>query len=631
MRRRGQSQAVQPRGAVFGHTVIPQTCQERNQIHIEVVPRPPHACSDRMCAEVLSEDVLKLTPVQTFPPPNVVPPEHAKMVLSKTQFQLQMQFQEALYACSTPMKLIRYNSSKYIHSRKKTEGIDLDYEVDIDPTLKIDSNGEALDILNPGLNAMKELQGLSALPVIDTVNSPSVDEKESIDAAEKKKMRQTQLFMDNIDNPRLPIMQAYHPGFSYDGGFEYLIRGKDKESSWIKNPDITNLGYRAALRFLMEIKSFHIEYGTGPREPFFLEFALYDCSNLLKVSESFWFFTDESKSLQSAKVVENSSSPYAESNQVIFSLSEVHESIFLACKVYRVLQGDLKAGYDVYGSKNPKGVEEDLEFFIQRFPKFKQLFLWSAIPLVDENKRFTADPSFMREFFAPLSPNEPFDIMALRSSIKERLRNPKGLWSVPVKIDLSFRKLSKDRSEAIVDVTQKGEYVVIDPLVRRLMPAKSAKEGPVEENDGKSNELKEISEVVNESLVSVSNRKLQVARELLEFPPSSRLWPIEEHYHVLYVYPECVSIPDCRNVCVSIQIRDSDDIVEQDGLPLIFGTPPWPTFTNEAYSEVTYHSKLPTFESEIKVIICSKFLFKTVSRLNCLSIYLHVHIFSLLF
>lgn len=100
-----------------------------------------------------------------------------------------------------------------------------------------------------------------------------------------------------------------------------------------------------------------------------------------------------------------------------------------------------------------------------------------------------------------------------------------------------------------------------------------------------------------------SDEKSRPIKELLEFPVKEILLPHYTYRNLLFVSPKELNFSNrtgsARNLAVRIQLMAGEG--EQFALNNIFGKSSCPEMTNEAYTAVTYHSKMPVFYDEIKI------------------------------
>ena len=105
--------------------------------------------------------------------------------------------------------------------------------------------------------------------------------------------------------------------------------------------------------------------------------------------------------------------------------------------------------------------------------------------------------------------------------------------------------------------------------------------------------------------------------------------PYTEFFNILYIYPQSLRYDSqrvfskARNLCVTIEIRDTDNTNESRSLPIIYGRPHDSSlFVTSATTAVSKHSVTPDFFEEIKVALPLNFSEKlhilfTFSHISC--------------
>lgn len=99
------------------------------------------------------------------------------------------------------------------------------------------------------------------------------------------------------------------------------------------------------------------------------------------------------------------------------------------------------------------------------------------------------------------------------------------------------------------------------------------------------------------------DEKSRPVKEVLEFPIKELLTPHYTYRNLLFVSPKELNfsnrVGSARNLAVRIQLMAGEG--EQNAMCNVFGKSSCPEMVNEAYTAVTYHSKIPVFYDEIKI------------------------------
>ncbi|CAN8011055.1 unnamed protein product, partial [Ixodes pacificus] len=125
-------------------------------------------------------------------------------------------------------------------------------------------------------------------------------------------------------------------------------------------------------------------------------------------------------------------------------------------------------------------------------------------------------------------------------------------------------------------------------------------------------------------LVPYPDEKGRPTKEALEFPPREVLRPDYVYRNLLYVYPRALNFAgrpgSARNIACRIQFMCGEEAT--CALPVLFGKSSCPELVTEVYTSVTYHSKSPDFQDEVKVKLPARLtdrhhLFFTFYHISC--------------
>uniref|UniRef100_A0A6B0VH54 Putative ph domain-containing protein n=1 Tax=Ixodes ricinus TaxID=34613 RepID=A0A6B0VH54_IXORI len=120
------------------------------------------------------------------------------------------------------------------------------------------------------------------------------------------------------------------------------------------------------------------------------------------------------------------------------------------------------------------------------------------------------------------------------------------------------------------------------------------------------------------------DEKGRPTKEALEFPPREVLRPDYVYRNLLYVYPRALNFAgrpgSARNIACRIQFMCGEEAT--CALPVLFGKSSCPELVTEVYTSVTYHSKSPDFQDEVKVKLPARLtdrhhLFFTFYHISC--------------
>jgi hypothetical protein len=355
---------------------------------------------------------------------------------------------------------------------------------------------------------------------------------------------------------RLPIFQALWPSFKWMGGLEAKLR---RDSSAIdsvtdKMNSICSSGFLSAFQsFVFSFKNVHLSPGMGSLEPLWIESFLFNETEGEKCSESFWMFQDPLDMTKKIGKSYGCSEDLKHSRNCIFTFLKTKKSrISLIFRIYRILQGDPKSAIEKYYSERAdsatKESQAESQALFSRFFRFKQLIAWSYVLL--EDKVDLALHNVACDLFAPMSLNGYHET----KQILDALRDRRFLKQLPGQIAFCI-------SQSIESL----------PLVDRYPDTKSVGEHNL--------------------------------REVLYLPLHKAPWLMDRLLNFSFIYPQSVSFSDARSVSILVKVKDSDSSAHDDGLPLIFGSPPHEIMQTRTFTSAYFNVKQPRFLDEIKVSI----------------------------
>ncbi|XP_040062759.1 dedicator of cytokinesis protein 7 isoform X2 [Ixodes scapularis] len=382
-----------------------------------------------------------------------------------------------------------------------------------------------------------------------------------------------------------------------------------------------HLGHRILVRCLALKLELEIE-------PIFGSMALYDAKERKKVSENFYFDMNP----EPLKRMLSSHVPYHDistlSRACIFNVTYPSTDLFLVVKLEKVLQGDITECAEPYmkDEKNKDKVRGNAVATCERLGKYRMPFAWTAVYLLNV---LTGVNSLDRD-----SDSVGSGTLGRRGSLERRSGSEKRRsWSPDDfangldtfrPVTLTVTSFFKQESDKLRD---DDLYKFLADLKRPGSVLKRLKSIPGSLRLDISPCPEEVRYCLSPELarlVPYPDEKGRPTKEALEFPPREVLRPDYVYRNLLYVYPRALNFAgrpgSARNIACRIQFMCGEEAT--CALPVLFGKSSCPELVTEVYTSVTYHSKSPDFQDEVKVKLPARLtdrhhLFFTFYHISC--------------
>ncbi|XP_040062758.1 dedicator of cytokinesis protein 7 isoform X1 [Ixodes scapularis] len=383
-----------------------------------------------------------------------------------------------------------------------------------------------------------------------------------------------------------------------------------------------HLGHRILVRCLALKLELEIE-------PIFGSMALYDAKERKKVSENFYFDMNP----EPLKRMLSSHVPYHDistlSRACIFNVTYPSTDLFLVVKLEKVLQGDITECAEPYMKDekvNKDKVRGNAVATCERLGKYRMPFAWTAVYLLNV---LTGVNSLDRD-----SDSVGSGTLGRRGSLERRSGSEKRRsWSPDDfangldtfrPVTLTVTSFFKQESDKLRD---DDLYKFLADLKRPGSVLKRLKSIPGSLRLDISPCPEEVRYCLSPELarlVPYPDEKGRPTKEALEFPPREVLRPDYVYRNLLYVYPRALNFAgrpgSARNIACRIQFMCGEEAT--CALPVLFGKSSCPELVTEVYTSVTYHSKSPDFQDEVKVKLPARLtdrhhLFFTFYHISC--------------
>lgn len=350
-------------------------------------------------------------------------------------------------------------------------------------------------------------------------------------------------------------------------------------------------------RFLFTCDTFefnlktNIDGNTCLIEPFFTSVAVFDAKRG-KITEEFRFDINDElvkdmlprATLERQDSIEFDSKEYGDEwinnpKRALFTLRQPNPDMFLVIRIEKVLSGSISATSDCYVKSSEHGgsgklglkMHKSARAMCQRMgSQYRMPFAWAAKPLFKSSKILDTTPDFGQIFRQESSKLSDEDITKYINDLKnnEKLRN---VTIIPGKITAKLSQLNND------DVPKNCLTSCHLPVV----PFK------YQDNDPATIEIQEF--LTNDPRLAT---------------------PFTHFVNLLYVFPKCLRydgqkfFTKARNICCSIEFRDSDD-ENAKPLKVIFSRPGYENheFVSRVHTSITHHSSNPDFYEEVKILL----------------------------
>lgn len=354
-----------------------------------------------------------------------------------------------------------------------------------------------------------------------------------------------------------------------------------------------NFGFRFLFtcdNFEFNLKT-NIEGNTCLIEPFFTSVAVFDAKRG-KVTEEFRFDVNDElvkdmlprAALERQDSIEFESKEYTDEwinnpKNAVFSLRQPNPDMFLVIRIEKVLSGGISTTSDCYvKSSEHTGtgkvglkMHKSARVMCQRMgSQYRMPFAWTAKPLFKSSKLLDTTPDFGPIFRQESNKLSDEDITKYLNDLKsnEKLRN---VTIIPGKITAKLRELNND--EVPKNCLTSCHLPVVPFNYQEIEPA-----------------VVEIQEFLT------SDPRLAT--------------PFTHFVNLLYVFPKSLKydgqkcFAKARNICCSIEFRDSDD---ENATPLkvIFSRPGYANreFISRVHTSITHHQSNPDFYEEVKILL----------------------------
>eukprot|EP01133_Synstelium_polycarpum_P007759 gene7759-9098_t len=391
---------------------------------------------------------------------------------------------------------------------------------------------------------------------------------------------------------RAGFFRYFRPDYNWGSGMEVSICNRVQQDIWVRQP-YTNV--------LLELRG--LVFMLGDLEPFFCSLSLYDAANKVRLSETFHF--DFNSEMLRGLLVKHSepADNVTQSKHVILSLPVRQQSdIWIVVRIDKVMQGDpevVKEPYvkleekDVKGiKKNKAKVSEAVAKFCDRLGRFTQPFCFAAVPLTSESGE-VRHGVVETDALLKVVPSETTDIDDVIADMKDPARRRK-LKLIPGTLSLNIVKPSTSLPTHSLRLDPSLSTVISDEPLNTRLPSSSVLVTPPTQ----SPEMSRPSLARAATMMTI----IPVIREIATFPLKDDAHPHHAYTNNLYIYPDTINLSKAhgRNVCIRIEIRDSD-ILSTPPLRVIYGRSSSQRLTNSYHTQTHYHNKTPTFTDEIKI------------------------------
>ncbi|KAF0685082.1 Aste57867_22956 [Aphanomyces stellatus] len=317
-----------------------------------------------------------------------------------------------------------------------------------------------------------------------------------------------------------------------------------------------------------------LSFNVGPIEPISCRLGLFDLNLGCRVSEDFVFQVNPPLSTAKEARLIKSAMFYVTPNQYL-------QNLYLVLQTSKVLQGDAEIATLHYCQPEKYTTEAEQAKLVDRAAEcsarlgnVRQSLAWGAVSLSEGVRQvilYRQKNSMSDDQRVVQIPD------ASKGALKERVVPCVCELDIEKMDDVTIRSAKKRSLEMKVSATATALLYLMDPMFH--------------------DPTKELPE------------SLQWCREVQPFcpPQSMALWgptasgPVAVSFvHVLYLYPLSVDRFQHRNIAVKVQLVDSATAME---LPLFFGPMTSLSLVSDVMCHVSYHTKTPAFEDEIKLAL----------------------------
>lgn len=246
---------------------------------------------------------------------------------------------------------------------------------------------------------------------------------------------------------RPPILQAYHPTFSWEA-IDKMLCKRDVMPSFERHPE----------RFTLFMDFRSLSFGLDIVQPFFCEIALYDIVEKVKLCETFYFDLNSDEALD---MIRGNLTPLEKDSRctkALFYLSKEAKSqnIYFIVTVHKVLSGDLSKIVDPYSKhaslsdKERKAAVAHVQDYCKKLGRWRQPFVWAACPVFNRHKAFVGGENIIFDrFFQPKKPSEGLDIQHLCESAEEVFLQQKPYRVIAGSLICLCQEMPRDRKDLL--------------------------------------------------------------------------------------------------------------------------------------------------------------------------------------
>ncbi|KYQ91596.1 DOCK family protein [Tieghemostelium lacteum] len=359
-----------------------------------------------------------------------------------------------------------------------------------------------------------------------------------------------------------------------------------------------------------------------------------------------------------SSIAYNNNNDIGKTKNAIFSITPTRgvdlENIYLVLKVDKVLMGDLDDQAEPYIKPPTKDKERDklkesIKSSCARLGQYRQSFAWGCIPLFEEG---VGEGTLIKPLYKSRVELPDAQLFDTSKSENSKSASTKKMKVIPGHCMVDIREITPE-DLTVNPYYQQGKYVVNSSLValssqplpmtpsplstpsstptESLSPTSSPTVSPLlssnQQSGGQNQQVqdilppltdiyKEVQELLpsqSSSSSGASSSSSSSTKDKSDLMASmSMAGQIRtdvnmEFVNNLYIYPESLNFSArsgsiaARNITCKIQLMECDDNINFDGLKLIYGKSRSDNFVTKAYTTVTYHSKTPIFNDEIKI------------------------------
>jgi hypothetical protein len=379
----------------------------------------------------------------------------------------------------------------------------------------------------------------------------------------------------------VPLFQVLEPEYDWEGGVDAKVCNRD--------PQLRPLWPLCdPLQFAVSPLVLNLSAVNPPIEPFYGTLALFDVASGTRLSENFYF--DANQDEVRAMVAAAGPVPPPLKQHALFTLGQnpMPQDVHLVLRVDKVLQGDADPAIDLYAAKADDKARDKArdaaKDFCKRLGGFRQPVAWAAVRVFKDRE--------------PGSSSSDLPPFALGSVVSfDHLYAQRA--------PLSDAALC-EAIEASKDPKKRGKVLpgccILNACLVETDPETRARTA-VERAEDKRAGTKDTFDMINDKF-----------QELAEFPKAvdcrastAAARPYASFVNDLYVYPDSANLSSLktgigksRNVTVRVELRSADDAADASVVTAVYSQLE-DELVASAVTQVSYHSKTPTFQDEVRV------------------------------